>query len=91
MFFYRIHRHFFICSGVATTTGETIRSNSLFALLGLDLPQVELELLSLKDVPVGPAALSGAGGDGGQDATGHELVLKSLLDLRSGEKQKYTY
>ena len=40
--------------------------HSLFALLGLDLPQVELELLALQDVAVGPAALSGPGGDGGE-------------------------
>ena len=44
-------------------------SNSLFALLGLDLPQVKLELLALKDVSVGPAALAGSGGDSGEDTT----------------------
>ena len=44
-------------------------SNSLFALLGLDLPQVELKLLALQDVSVGPAALAGSGGDGSEDTT----------------------
>ena len=50
-------------------------------LLGLDLPQVELELLALQHVAVGPAALAGPGGDGGQDTAGHELVGEALLDL----------
>ena len=54
---------------------------SLFALLGLDLPQVELQLLALQHVAVGPAALAGPGGDGGQDTAGHELVGEALLDL----------
>ena len=44
-------------------------SNSLFALLGLNLPQVELELLALQDVPIRPSALAGSGGDGGEDTT----------------------
>ena len=35
----------------------------LFAFLGLDLPQVELELLSLQDVAVCPAALAWSGGN----------------------------
>lgn len=35
----------------------------LFAFLGLDLPQVELELLALQDVAVCSAALAGSGGD----------------------------
>jgi len=55
--------------------------HSLFALLGLDLPQVELELLALQDVAVGPAALSGPGGDGGEHTAGHELICEPLLHL----------
>lgn len=35
----------------------------LFAFLGLDLPQVELQLLALQDVAVCSAALAGSGGD----------------------------
>lgn len=35
----------------------------LFAFLGLDLPQVELELLALQDVTISPAALAGPGSD----------------------------
>merc|ERR1719411_2332530 len=53
----------------------------LFASLGLDLPQVELELLALQHVTVGSSALSGAGGDGGQHTTSHELISQTLLDL----------
>jgi len=56
-------------------------SNSLFALLRLDLPQVELKLLALQDVSVGSAALAGSGGDGSEDTTGGELVSQSLVDL----------
>merc|ERR1719278_142494 len=66
-------------SGWVTITMMT--RNSLFALLGLDLPQVELELLALQDVAVRPAALPGPGGDGGEYTTGHELVSESLLHL----------
>ena len=55
----------------------------LTSLLGLDLPEVELELLSLKDVSVGAAALAGARGDGGEDAASLELILQSLLDLQN--------
>merc|ERR1719297_25016 len=50
-------------------------------VLGLDLPQVELQLLALQHVAVGPAALAGPGGDGGQDTAGHELVGEALLNL----------
>lgn len=39
------------------------RAVHLFAFLGLDLPQVELQLLALQDVAVCPAALAGSGGD----------------------------
>lgn len=35
----------------------------LFAFLGLDLPQVELELFALQDVAICPATLAGFGGD----------------------------
>ena len=56
-------------------------SEFLFPLLGLDLAQVELQLLALKDVPVGPAALAGPGRNGGQDTAGHPLVEEGLLDL----------
>lgn len=35
----------------------------LFAFLGLDLPQVELELLAFEDVAVCPATLAGSGGN----------------------------
>ena len=55
---------------------------SLFALLGLELPDVELELFAFEDVPVGATDLAGAGGNGGQDAAGLELLLQQGVDLR---------
>merc|ERR1719201_1289415 len=54
---------------------------SLFSLLGLDLPQIELELLALQDITIRPSALAGSGRDGGEDTTGGELVSQSLVDL----------
>merc|ERR1712048_547097 len=53
----------------------------LFASLGLDLPQVELELLALQNISVGSSTLSWTGGDSGQHTTSHELISQSLLDL----------
>merc|ERR1719278_752446 len=53
----------------------------LFPLLGLDLPQVELQLFPLEDVSVSPAALPGPGGDGCEDTTSHELISQALLNL----------
>ena len=38
---------------------------TLFAFLGLDFPQVELQLLAFQDVPVGSATLPRPGGDAG--------------------------
>jgi len=57
-------------------------SFSLLSLLGLDLLHVKFELLAFQDVTVSTTALSGATGDGGQDTTGHELLLNGLLDLK---------
>merc|ERR1711874_120564 len=54
--------------------------SALFPLLGLDLPEVELQLFSLENVSVSPAALAGPGGDRGEDATSHELISQSLLN-----------
>jgi len=54
---------------------------SLFALLGLNLTEIELELLSLEHVTVGTATLSGSGGNGCEHTTSQELILDSLLDL----------
>ena len=56
-------------------------ANSLFSLLRLDLPEVELELLALKNVSVGAAGLAGARRNGGDDTAGLELILESLLNL----------
>jgi len=52
----------------------------LFALLGLHLLDVELELGALEDVAVGASALAGPGVDLGQELTLHELGLELLLD-----------
>merc|ERR1711862_788866 len=60
---------------------RTSISNSLSPSLGLDLPQVELELLALQHIPVRPSALSGTGRDGSKHTTGHELIKKSLFNL----------
>jgi len=61
--------------------GKEDRRLDLFALLGLDFTQVELELLALENVSVGTATLSGSGGNGSQHTTGHELVQEGLLNL----------
>merc|ERR1719166_709941 len=53
----------------------------LFASLGLDLPQVELELLALQNISVGSSTLARAGRDGSQNTTSHELISEALLDL----------
>ena len=39
------------------------RAVHLFAFLGLDLPQVELQLFAFQEVTVRPTALAGSGGD----------------------------
>merc|ERR1719192_298728 len=52
----------------------------LFALLGLHLLDVELELGALEDVAVGASALAGPGVDLGQELALHELGLELLLD-----------
>ena len=47
----------------------------MLALLLLHLLDVEVELLTLEDVAVAPAALARAGGDERVDAAGGELLL----------------
>ena len=49
---------------------------SLFALLGLELPDVKLELFAFEDVSVGTTDLTGAGGNGGENTTSLELLLQ---------------
>jgi len=61
--------------------GEDSISKYLSSSLGLDLPQVELELLALQHIPIGPSALSGTGGNGSKHTTGHKLIKESLLNL----------
>jgi len=54
---------------------------SLFALLGLELPDVELELFAFEDVSVGATDLTRAGGNGGEDTASLELLLQQGVDL----------
>lgn len=51
----------------------------LTASLGLDLPGVELQLLSFQDVTVGSATLTRPRRNGGQDASSLELIFEGLL------------
>merc|ERR1719232_873258 len=60
---------------------NSTKSQHLFALLGLELAQVELELLALQDVAVGAARLAWPRADGGENATSAELLLEGRLDL----------
>merc|ERR1719232_1727537 len=60
---------------------NSTKSQHLFALLGLELTQVELELLALQDVAVGAARLAWPRADGGQHTTSAELLLERRLDL----------
>jgi len=56
-------------------------SGSLFALLGLELPDVELKLFALENVSVGATDLAGTRGDRRQDATRLELLLQQRVNL----------
>ena len=55
-------------------------SYGLLLLLLLELLDVELELLALKDVPVGSARLTGSGADASQNTARLELVDNGLLE-----------
>jgi len=54
---------------------------SVLLLPGPQLPQVELELLSLKDVTISPARLPWSAGDGSVETTGGELGVEERVDL----------
>jgi len=56
-------------------------SGSLFALLSLELPDVEFELFAFEDVPVGATDLTRAGGYGGEDTASLELLLQQGVNL----------
>lgn len=53
----------------------------LFAFLGFNLPQVELQFFALKDVAISPAALSWSGWNAGQKLALQELLLQQRTDL----------
>jgi len=54
-------------------------------LLALELLLVEVELLTLEDVAVGATALTRAGGEADEDATGGHLGIDGVIDLGVGE------
>jgi len=58
-------------------------SRCLFALLGLDLPLVELELLALQDVAIAAPALARARCNARKQTPGAKLLLKGRLHLGS--------
>lgn len=57
----------------------------LVLLLALELLLVEVELLTLEDVAVGATALTGAGGEADEDATGGHLGIDGVVNLGVGE------
>ena len=59
------------------------------ALLGLDLLDVEFELFAFKNISIGATALSGSGGNGGQNTTGSKLIFKSLFNLKHKRRKLF--
>lgn len=55
----------------------------MLGLSSLELPDVELQLLSFQDVTIGTSGLSRARRDGGVETTGRELRLEEGVDLAS--------
>jgi len=55
--------------------------SSLFALLGFELPDVELELFAFENVSVGATDLARTRRDGRQDTTRLELLLQKRVNL----------
>lgn len=53
----------------------------MLLLAGLELLEVEVELLALKNVTVGAAGLARTRGDHGEETTGAELLLEVVVDL----------
>lgn len=53
----------------------------MLLLAGLELLEVEVELLALKNVTVGAAGLARTRGDHGEETTGTELLLEVVVDL----------
>ncbi len=56
----------------------------LFVLVGSELLEVELELLTLKDVAINTAGLTGAGRNASVETTSTELGLEALGELGAG-------
>lgn len=60
---------------------QATRLGGVLLLAGLELLQVEVELLALEDVAVSAAGLAGARGDDGEETTGLELLGEVGVDL----------
>jgi hypothetical protein len=58
--------------------------NYLLLLLLLELFEVEVELITLKNVTIGTAGLTGSGTDGSQQTTALELINNSLFENSVG-------
>jgi len=69
------------CSNTRRVERRASPQKALASLLGAELALVEGEFFALKNVAVGAAGLSGAGRDGGKEATLDELVDQKLLEL----------
>lgn len=65
-----------INSPIHISTNHTPLLSGVLALPRLELPVVELELLSFEDVAVGAAGLTRAGGDDGEETTSLELLFE---------------
>jgi len=66
-----------------TSRPNSFLHSSLFALLGLELPDVKLELFAFEDVTVGATDLTRTRGDGGEDASSLELFFQQRINLGS--------
>jgi hypothetical protein len=70
-------------SPIHISTNYTPLLSGVLALPRLELPVVELELLSFENVAVGAAGLTRAGGDDGEETTSLELLFEEGVELGS--------
>jgi hypothetical protein len=71
-------------SSLAVAQIRFLGQASYLLLVGLDLLDVEFELLALKDVTVAATRLAGARGNQGVETTGAELIIQHGVNLGSG-------
>jgi len=70
------------CSVIQSRSGSTqIDLLGVLLLTGPDLPEVELELLALKNVAVSTTGLAWPAGDAGVETAGSKLALKESINL----------